>query len=339
MNICSNNLGQAGAHEVAKMLCVNTSLRTINLSWNGLGSLGMHAIAENMLTSSCFALQHLDVSLNILGENGTLALARLLARNESFPNLLSLNARGNDMHAVGGEAMGAALASNTSLTCLNMSNNALGSAGTWHIARGLNSNTSLRHLGLASNSFGHEGAGSISAALIGSTQLCTLNVAHNGIGDDGAVAIAHAIARQRCLRSLDISSRHIARSHGCISEKGSLAIGKALVDAPRPFPLMVLGVNLRLVGADLHALPPEARHWHDREISTYLHGSHMSKALGFAMGQHARIGADSLVHLLSDDVVPLIFAAYFGSAPKVLQHAHHANQDDRCKCPWCPTSK
>jgi Leucine-rich repeat (LRR) protein len=113
-----------GGAAVAAALGTNSTLRSLDLSWNKLGLLSAVNLEE------------------ALAINGT---------------LLVLNLAYNTMRDDGAEAIGNSLAHNHSLTSLDLSHNSIGSIGAFVIATGLKMNSFLRTVNMSGNAIGSYG--------------------------------------------------------------------------------------------------------------------------------------------------------------------------------------
>jgi Ran GTPase-activating protein (RanGAP) involved in mRNA processing and transport len=234
------------------------------------------------------------------------------------------------------EALGHALAGNTSLTSLDLSDCSFGARGLKGIAEALKSSNTIKHIVLLGTiNFGDAGADimadllsstsslehfwmtscgiyapgltSIAKALKTNTSLKTLFMCNNdGIGDAGAVALADALATTTSLRCLWLD-------HCDIGEQGALALGRAL------------GANLALpldfkftYGDDIPGVRPEAA----RVRALVL--LRREKLLAFGMAMLKRLGGGpsaeeastspsrerSVFHYMCKDVFRLVGDAY-----------------------------
>ncbi len=176
---------------------------------------GIKGLRDNSLTS-------LDLSLNLIGAEGTKSIAAVLEKNTS---LTSLDLRGNSIGAEGAKSIAAVLENNTSLTSLDLSLNAIGAEGAKSIAAVLENNTSLTSLDLSFNAIGDEGAKSIAAGLENNTSLSSLDLGENSIGDEGAKSIAVVLENNTSLSSLDLGENSIgaegAKSIAAVLEKNT----------------------------------------------------------------------------------------------------------------------
>ena len=216
LNLSGNGIGAEGAHALVAL----TKLASLNLADNGIGAEGAHALAA--LTN----LTSLNLVDNVIWPGGARALAALtnltsldLARNRigtedaralaALINLTSLNLADGSIGAEGARA----LASLTNLTSLNLWGNGIGAEG----AQALAALTSLTSLNLWDNSIGAEGARALAAL----TNLTSLDLTGNRIGVEGARALATLIN----LTSLNLADNSIGA-------EGARALLDAWIEAP-----------------------------------------------------------------------------------------------------------
>jgi len=127
-------------------------------------------------------LDHLNISYNLLGDDG----AAILAHSKNFT---WLDISGNQIGPLGAEA----LAKNTHLKTLILSSNVVGDKGAIALAQ----NTTLVQLFLSYNHIGNNG----SLALSQNKTLDTLNVNYNFIAEEGR----EALCQNKIIKSVSIS--------------------------------------------------------------------------------------------------------------------------------------
>lgn len=113
-----NQIGLAGADQLARALRVNSTLVRLDLGSNLFGNAGVISLCE-ALRVNC-SLQRLDIGNTRMDAAGAKAAADMLTVNKS---LRELNLRGNHMGNDGAELIGAALRYNTVLTNLFLQEN------------------------------------------------------------------------------------------------------------------------------------------------------------------------------------------------------------------------
>jgi Leucine Rich repeat len=151
----------AKAPEIAKLMKLNHSLKSLHLRVNYLGREGATVIAEWLKVNSC--LESLNIGGNSFGDEGVSAIAEALTANSSVKYL---NFERNLINEEGACAIAEALKFNSSsLMSLNLGNNSLGKEGASKIAEMLKVNDSLMSLSLAANFLEIEGISAIVNAL------------------------------------------------------------------------------------------------------------------------------------------------------------------------------
>ena len=116
-----NQIGDAGAKDLATALQTNRSLTTLDLHVNQIGDAGAKDLATALQTNT--SLTTLDLHGNQIGVEGAKALAEALHTNTS---LTTLGLRHNIIGVEGATAFATALQTNTSLTTLDLRGNQIG---------------------------------------------------------------------------------------------------------------------------------------------------------------------------------------------------------------------
>lgn len=197
LNLNGNYIGVNGVDEIIKAL-INTTLTSIYLANNFLTKTVADTIANELCKNSC-RLVKLDLGDNRIGDDGALAIAKVLETN-------------------------------TTLEWLNLENNQIGKNGACAIAKGL---ANLTYLNLQHNNIVNIGTRAISNALKINTSLTSLNLGFNDIGQYGGYKIAEALSVNTSLVELYLMNNDIGQS-GEDEESGvngALAIAEALVEA------------------------------------------------------------------------------------------------------------
>ena len=176
--LCS--IGPVGAQHLAQALCLNTSVKTLKLSYNPLGDEGAKALAEmlggNGAESSGTVnttLEHVDLSKCRIGPVGAQHLAQALCVNTLVKTLkLSDNPLGDEgaralAEMLGGNGAESSGTVNTNLEHVDLSKCRIGPVGAQHLAQALCVNTSVKTLKLSDNPLGDEGAKALAEMLGG----------------------------------------------------------------------------------------------------------------------------------------------------------------------------
>ena len=207
-------IGPEEAKHLAQALCVNTSVKTLNLYSNYLCDEGAKKLAEmlggNGAESSGTvntALEHFNLSYCSIGRLGAQHLAQALRVNTSVKTLdLSRNRLGDEgakalAEMLGGNGAVSSGTVNTTLEHVNLSSCDVGPVGAQHLAQALRVNTSVKTLTLFNNPLGDEGAKALAEMLGG-----------NGTESSGTVntTLEH-VALSRC-RIGPVGAQHLAQA-------------------------------------------------------------------------------------------------------------------------------
>ena len=195
------------------------------------------AIADGIAGSS--VVSHLDVSYNLIGSKGAIALIR--AAKSSV--LISLNLSHNSISGSGGEAIADFVKSSNTLKRLNLAYNSLGSLGVLAIASALgpngtnpNGNTSVTDLNLSANFHG-ESIEKLCDALKHNKTLTSLSLSKNGLGDGGAHLLGDLLSANTTLKSLIVIDNHI-------TSFGASMLGAAMKENVTSLSLLNLSCNM-----------------------------------------------------------------------------------------------
>ncbi|ETP55214.1 hypothetical protein F442_00213 [Phytophthora nicotianae P10297] len=102
LDLSWNYLRLAGAIEIGKALAYNSGLRELNLAYNAFGNAGAQAVGDALLSNS--TLQRLNMNHNNIPAQGALAIASALKINNALP-LTELSLGGNPLGNMGGRAL------------------------------------------------------------------------------------------------------------------------------------------------------------------------------------------------------------------------------------------
>ncbi|KAG7377763.1 NLR, CARD domain-containing protein 3 [Phytophthora pseudosyringae] len=102
LDLSWNYLRLAGAVEIGRALAYNSGLRELNLAYNAFGNAGAQAVGDALLSNT--TLQRLNMSHNNIPAQGALAIASALKINHALP-LTELALGGNPLGCMGGRAL------------------------------------------------------------------------------------------------------------------------------------------------------------------------------------------------------------------------------------------
>ena len=122
-------------------------------------------------------LENLDISRNIIGDDGIYTISASLYNTDSFDKV------------------------NKTLTLFNVSDNNITSEGAKYLAKALESNESLKTLNISHNNISDEG---VVAILTSCSCLLSVNLSNNCITRNGAGQITKALQFNRCLTDVNL---------------------------------------------------------------------------------------------------------------------------------------
>ncbi|XP_015681009.1 leucine-rich repeat-containing protein 45-like [Protobothrops mucrosquamatus] len=155
-------------------------------------------------------LQFTEIILNdcMLSEEGAKLLLHGLCSNTVVK---FLNLKGNNLRAVGAEALGKLLRQNKTIQRLTLEWNNL---GVWEesftiFCEGLGANHHLQMLDLRNNQINHQGAGELAMALKANSSLQELDLRWNNIGLLGGRALLNCLHSNRTVRQLELAGNNV----------------------------------------------------------------------------------------------------------------------------------
>ncbi|KAF9536939.1 hypothetical protein EC957_009343, partial [Mortierella hygrophila] len=211
-----NKIGSYEVEVMAEALKTNSTIITLYLGNNSIGDSGAQALAEALKTNS--TLINLSLDHNSIGDNGAQALSEALKTNSA---LTALDLRGNSIWFKGLLAFLEPLKNNSALTTLDLYDNPIGDDRAKALSEALKTSSILTTLDLYENSIGADGAQALSEALKTNSTLTTLDLGVNSIGDDGAKALAEALKTNSTLTTLNLRVNSIG-------DDGAKALAEAL---------------------------------------------------------------------------------------------------------------
>jgi len=158
-------------------------------------------LVDGLLHHSAATLSQLNLYWNQLGDEGAVALSRLL---RAAPLLRALLLDYTAIGAAGFRALGKAVGLSSSLEVLTLTGMPAGDAGALAIAGAIAASTSLQHICLRRCEIGDDGAVALANALHSlspSSRLNSLDLSYNDIGDKSAAALIDALYHWSSSRS------------------------------------------------------------------------------------------------------------------------------------------
>ncbi|XP_043855642.1 leucine-rich repeat-containing protein 45 isoform X2 [Dromiciops gliroides] len=176
-------------------------LATQSLSVDTCGALGK--LLQNDILFSVVLLSDCMMS-----EEGSKLLIQGLCSNTG---VRYLDLKGNNLRAIGAEALGKLLRQNKSIQSLILEWNNL---GVWEesfslFCEGLGANTTLQQLDLRNNQINHKGAEELAMALKNNSTLQEIDLRWNNIGILGGRAIVNCLSNNKTLRKLELAGNNI----------------------------------------------------------------------------------------------------------------------------------
>lgn len=205
LSAIGDEIGQAAASTISKMLPNCSQLSSLCLTRNLLGDAGALALAEGLAT--CNVLTSLTLSRCGIGDAGVAAVVKALPQS-----LLELDVSSNEFSALGLADMATALriTKAPALTHLNISGNELGPSGGAELAEALPVGTpQLEHLDLRGCCLADSGVKWLSEALPLCKEISTLHLGSSGMGDVGVIALADVLPSCPQLKHLGLAMNSV----------------------------------------------------------------------------------------------------------------------------------
>lgn len=176
------------------------SLKRVRMEHSALESQRACVIAEAIECSR--SIEHLDITLNMLRENGSASVVQMIRNSQSLTSLCLRHCFLNEKDA---KLLGDAMVNNTKLRSLDVSWNDFGSFGMMFFTEGLKKNSSLTSLNVSQNKFGSEGAKFLIDMLSCNQSLKEVHVDDNDLCDDDAVRMCNVLKTNQVLGTLSFS--------------------------------------------------------------------------------------------------------------------------------------
>ncbi|KAL0241789.1 hypothetical protein GEMRC1_007024 [Eukaryota sp. GEM-RC1] len=169
---------------VTSVLKVNTTIATVNLSYNFIRNECARSVAEVLKVNT--TVTSIDLRGNSIGNDGVTTLSNALLVNSTLTNI---NLRENSIGKVGVIALADALKVNSTLTSVDLGKTSIGNDGAKALADALKVNVTLRSVNLEDNFITAEGARALAEALTINNSLTTINLSRNCLGIEGYMAL------------------------------------------------------------------------------------------------------------------------------------------------------
>lgn len=212
INLSFQGLSSIDIKAVATAMVMDRMTNKLVLAGNMIGQDGVKYICE-MLTENMY-ITDLDVSDNNLDGAALEMIAGVFKENET---LCKLKVRGNNFRGHDAEHIASIMRLPTvfrddhylGLRSIDLSHNDLGDEGGQILGHAIGDNETVTELDLSWNKIRKTGIGCIAKGLAENNSLKYLNLSSNGLGNDGAELISNALAANRMLETLDLSANRI----------------------------------------------------------------------------------------------------------------------------------
>lgn len=206
--LCSDPVDARGVSHLSRLLSQrHCSLQHLDLSQNVLGDEGCTLLAKSLATNTL--LRVLDLSCNLLVDEGVVALADMLQSNGTLCSLDISNNMFGDSPVL---FLTDALKTNSTLQTLKLNFCGIGDVGACLLGKALTLNSGLRVLFVDSNSFEAKGAESIVDALEANATLTALSLDGNNLGGEIAKHLSRSLTNNCTLTALSMKQIHIKES-------------------------------------------------------------------------------------------------------------------------------
>ncbi|XP_051880921.1 dynein regulatory complex subunit 5 [Pristis pectinata] len=191
---------------LAKAIHACKSLKVLRLPRNRIDDEQLRVLVKYLLNHP--SLMELDLSHNLIGDNGSKALAKLLLKSK----LETVNLCNNQIAAFGAKAISYKVRRFSTLRSLNLRLNRIGDEGGEAIARAL-VKSSVEDINLASNEVSEHVAVVISEVLMRNQTLKSINLSCNNIGPEGGKQLLEGLAMNRTLLECDLRLTDIGQEN------------------------------------------------------------------------------------------------------------------------------
>ena len=196
---------------MAEMLVTNDKLEVLRLNYNPLGSTGVTWIAKALESNK--GVKHLSLNVTDCGDEGAAALAKMLSVNS---NIREFSLKNNGITNEGWDILAKGLCKNSTLEILNLFTNDVefkneSPSKFTGMAEMLATNDKLKALGLDFSPLGSAGVTWVAQALESNKGVKHLSLNVSDCGDEGAAALAKMLGVNKTLEDLSLyNGFHVA---------------------------------------------------------------------------------------------------------------------------------
>jgi Ran GTPase-activating protein (RanGAP) involved in mRNA processing and transport len=189
-----------------RKLETNTTLKVLDLGNNSIGNEGVIALARVLPLNT--SMTCLSLWGSGIGDDGIAALGQAMIQNDTLNDII-LGA--NTFGVLGMASLGNALKINKAVKKLSLFRCSIDAEGVGALADALKYNSTLESLELFGNNIGDQGATALGEALKVNTTLTKLSLSECSMGDEGATAILTALtACNTMVKDLHLSYNDIS---------------------------------------------------------------------------------------------------------------------------------
>jgi Ran GTPase-activating protein (RanGAP) involved in mRNA processing and transport len=195
------NVNCFSGQSLAEVLCVNTTLTSIEFYGNHLFPAEVNSVAAALRHNT--SLRRIDLGDTQFHLLGIQALAEALTVNTT---LTSIGLKNNQVSPLGAQAVAAALHVNSSLVSVNIAANRIGGLGAQAFAEALLVNTTLRTLSFEINDIDEVGIRAIMTTMKQNTSLTSLNVCKTAPENSVLQTVTDMLRVNTSLRSISMEN-------------------------------------------------------------------------------------------------------------------------------------
>uniref|UniRef100_A0A4W3IK08 Uncharacterized protein n=1 Tax=Callorhinchus milii TaxID=7868 RepID=A0A4W3IK08_CALMI len=217
-SLSQNELGEAGASEMGKVLSQMERLKKINLCRRRTASgssVGGQLLAKGL--SNCIKLEEINLDSLELGDSGVQLLAMGLL---TMPHLKKLNLRSNSISSRGAAQLADCLRGSTEIEDIDLCDNYIEDLGANKLADVLPNMKHLKKLNLTRNNITAAGGSKVVEALGQCPSVQEIHLSSNKTGDQTATRLAQTLPKLPCMKILNLQSNDIGVDGGVQLARG-----------------------------------------------------------------------------------------------------------------------
>ena len=209
LNVGGNKIDDDIVAPLSHSLSRCHALRRLDLGDNVFTGRGLDIVLHDVLLPGKVQIEALNLSKNRFDDVALIPLVQALEHNQ-LPSMTELDIGRCQLGDDTGKAIGAMLASNTSLSWLSLSWNKFRKAGADAVAAGLLDNANITSIDLSWNSFGDMSPLGFMCEVLGrNTTLTHLNLGRNRVTGNGCTVLAAALAANTSLLLLELDGNPV----------------------------------------------------------------------------------------------------------------------------------